>query len=303
MGGLGPADRSGNYRRPTSAVADATALPKGAGETGRYWLVIGRSCPWAHRVWLVWSLRGLKTSLNLVETQPDLSGGRWVFDPPRGGFDNLAELYRAYQVSGQGRATVPVLVDRIEGRVVCNESKVMVELLNRWPADGDSPDLEPGSIRDASRRWRSRLQDAVNDGVYRCGFARNQSAYNTAQQDLFQALKTVNAELTECGPWLCGDQLSLADLCLFTTLIRWELVYEPLFGCSARPLWSLPALHDWRRRLYAQRSVAATCDGEAWRRHYFEGLFPLNPGGIVPQAPPLDLLVTGRPMAARTCAS
>ena len=147
-------------------------------------------------------------------------------------------------------------------------------------------DLEPGI-----QRWMQLLQPAVNDGVYRCGFARTQKAYDEASAALFSALDTVEASLQNQGPWLCGEQPTIADVCLFPTLIRWELVYAPLFGCSARPLWMFPALWRWRQRFYALPGVADTCDGEAWRADYFGALFPLNPGGIVPAGPDLSKLV------------
>ncbi|QEY33070.1 glutathione S-transferase family protein [Synechococcus sp. RSCCF101] len=293
MGGLGPADRQGNYRRPASAVPEAGAVPASADEAGRHWLVIGRSCPWAHRVWLVWSLRGLGSTLTLAEASPDLRGGRWILDPPRDGFSTLADLYRAHRTPRQHRPTVPVLLDRIGERVLCNDSAGMMDLLNRWPAEPGSIDLDPPDCREASQRWRLRLQDTVNDGVYRCGFARCQSAYEQAHAELMQALESADRELSQAGPWLCGASLTLADLCLFTTLIRWELVYEPLFGCSGRPLWSFSSLYRWRAALYNLPEVRATCDGAAWRQHYFAGLFPLNPGGIVPLPAPLEQIVTG----------
>jgi putative glutathione S-transferase len=97
--------------------------------------------------------------------------------------------------------------------------------------------------------------------------------------------------LKHSGPWLCGEQITLADVRLFPTLIRWEMVYAPLFGCSERPLWQFPKLWDWRRRLYGQPGVQTSCDAKAWRHDYFGALFPLNPGGIVPTGPDLTTLV------------
>jgi putative glutathione S-transferase len=293
MGGLGPADRAGNYRRPVSALADPIPLPDAAEDRDRFVLVVGRSCPWAHRTWLVWSLRRLQDRITLRMAVPDLQGGRWLLDPPLEGHRTLAGLYRACGTRQQ-RATVPLLLDRMEGRILGNESARLVDLLNLWPAPAGAPDLDPAGVRERSRRWREQLQNSLNDGVYRCGFARSQEAYGRAEEALTRAIRQLEEHLAVSGgPWLCGSLLSLADLCLFPTLIRWELVYAPLFGCGRTPLWSLPHLHAWRRRLHGLPEVAATCDGEAWRQQYYRALFPLNAGGIVPAAPPLARLVAG----------
>ena len=184
-----------------------------------------------------------------------------------------------------------MLVDPSGPRILGNESAQLVELLNQWPAPAEAPDLAPEHLKDDIDRWQSLLQPAVNDGVYRCGFARTQAAYDRAETDLFSALEQVEQALEDGRSWLCGDQLTLADVRLFPTLIRWELVYSPLFGCSRRPLWQYPNLWRWRQRFHTLPSVNDTCDAEAWRHDYFGALFPLNPGGIVPAGPELSTLV------------
>ena len=188
-------------------------------------------------------------------------------------------------------ATVPVLVDPQEQRILGNESAQLVELLNRWPAAADAPDLAPEDLNPAMSKWQALLQPDVNDGVYRCGFARTQAAYDRAEAALFTALEQVEQSLGSRGPWLCGDRLTLADLRLFPTLIRWEIVYDPLFGCSRLPLWQLPNIWRWRQQLLALPGVLDTCNAKAWRNDYFGALFPLNPGGIVPAGPELSKLV------------
>ena len=294
MGGLGPADHEGNYRRPASDHPTATlpAQPlEGRGRDHRARLILGRSCPWAHRTWLVHTLRQLGESLDLLMAKADHQGGRWQLDPPWRNCSTLLELYRHCGSPPSHRATVPVLVDPLEQRILGNESSQLVELLNRWPAAADAPDLAPADLKTAIAEWQELLQGNVNDGVYRCGFARNQAAYNQAESALFAALEEVERSLGSRGPWLCGDRLTLADLRLFPTLIRWESVYAPLFGCSRKQLWQLPNIWRWRQQLLALPGVMATCDAEAWRQDYFGALFPLNPGGIVPAGPELSTLV------------
>ncbi|APD48451.1 glutathione S-transferase C-terminal domain-containing protein [Synechococcus sp. CS-602] len=296
MGGLGPADAEGNYRRPAGAFVALPPLPASAGQPGQHVLIVGRSCPWAHRAWLVWALRQLQGSLELLVVEPDPKAGRWRFVTPFEGAEALIDLYRRCGAPAGTRATVPVLYDRGERRIVVGESARLIELLNRWPAPGQRvPDLEPAGLAEAIEGWRGRLQGAVNDGVYRCGFARTQAAYDRAEAELFGVLGELEATLSADGPWICGSQLSLADVVLFPTLIRMEMVYAPLFGCSRKPLWQFPALWDWRRRFHGLPGVEATCFPEAWRRDYFGALFPLQPSGIVPAGPDLATLVSGSP--------
>jgi putative glutathione S-transferase len=179
---------------------------------------------------------------------------------------------------------------------VVNESARLIELLDGWPGPG--PKLWPEAQRPAIELWRERFQHQVNDGVYRCGFARNQAAYDEAEGELFTALEAAEAQLRRgeeaqgASPvWLCGAAPTLADVVLFPTLIRLELVYAPLFGCSRLTMAQLPALSRWRARFYGLGGVADTCFAEAWRRDYFGALFPLHPSGIIPAGPDLAALV------------
>ena len=295
MGGLAPADAQGRYRRPSAAFAASPSLPSDAGEPDGHVLIVGRSCPWAHRAWLSLTLLQLAESISVVVVVPDPAAGRWRFPVPFEGCDTLAALYRASGAEAGTRATVPALYSRSQRRILVNESARLIELLNGWP--GAAADLWPAEERGAIEHWRNRLQASVNDGVYRCGFARNQVAYDEAEQELFATLEDLDHHLSgpegRANPWLCGPQPSLADVVLFATLIRMELVYAPLFGCSRRPLWQLPSLARWRARFFALPGVAATCFPEAWRHDYFGSLFPLHPSGIVPAAPDLAALVAG----------
>ena len=295
MNGLGPADGEGNYTRPTGAFVQRPALPANAGTAGGHVLIVGRSCPWAHRAWLLWTLRGLGESIELLVVEPDPAAGRWRFPTPFAGCDTLRQLYRRSGAAADAPATVPALWSRRRERLVLNESARLIELLDLWPAPEGAPCLNPEAQRPAIDAWRERLQGTVNDGVYRCGFARTQAAYDEAVAELFASLEAVEAELSARGPWLGGAALSLADVVLFPTLVRLELVYAPLFGVSRQPLWQLPALWRWRARFFALPGVAATCCADAWRSDYFGALFPLHPSGIVPAGPALATVVGSEP--------
>ncbi|MEO1004104.1 MAG: glutathione S-transferase C-terminal domain-containing protein [Cyanobacteria bacterium J06638_7] len=304
MGGLGPADAQGRYRRPAAAFSETADLPDDAAEADAHVLIVGRSCPWAHRAWLVWALRRLEDTITLAVVEPDPEAGRWRFPEPFEGCATLAELYGRSGAAAGSRATVPLLYAPRSRQVVVGESARLIELLNRWPSRSGL-DLDPPGQRQATASWRHRLQGSVNDGVYRCGFARSQAAYDAAEADLFATLEAADGQLAASAAstqvsaggasWLSGPQPSLADVQLFPTLIRLESVYAPLFGVSRLPLWQLPALWAWRARFHQLQGVAETCWPDAWRQDYFGALFPLHPSGIVPAGPPLATLVGSCP--------
>ncbi len=300
MNGLAPADSSGNYIRPKSQHQNAI-LPKESDLIERSLhqkplLIIGRSCPWAHRTWLIYEIRNLQTSLQLLIAQSDHKGGQWRIEPSWRGCDSLLSIYKKCGSPPNHRATVPTLIDpgintETNPKILGNESAQLVELLNQWPTIGQEIDLSPAECKEEIHTWQKLLQPSVNDGVYRCGFARTQSAYNKACNELFSALKIVEESLSKKGPWLCGEKLSLADLRLFPTLIRWEMVYMPLFGCSTKPLWAFPKLWNWRQAFFNLTNVEKTCDYNAWRNDYFGALFPLRPSGIIPDGPELSTII------------
>ncbi len=307
MNGLAPADKQGNYCRPQSQHLKAIVPEKStisnrtSDDIPR--LIVGRSCPWAHRTWLVYQLRDLKKYLQVVIAHADHNAGRWKIDPPWLGCNSLLALYQLCGAPPSHRATVPLIVDpkanKSKPQILGNESAQLVETLNEWPTNNDAPNLSPYELKEEIKSWQKLLQPAVNDGVYRCGFARTQTAYDKASLELFDALETVNKSLSIKGPWLCGEQLTLADIRLFPTLIRWEMVYMPLFGCSQKPLWEFKFLWEWRQKFFAIPGVAKTCDPLAWRADYFGALFPLRPSNIVPSGPNLIKMINARPPELR----
>ena len=220
--------------------------------------------------------------------EADHQAGRWQLNHP-GATGTLLELYRHCGAPPTHRATVPVLMD--PGATTRQRKRPTGRAAQPWPTAEEAPELAPEDLKAPIAAWQDLLQPAVNDGVYRCGFARNQAAYDRAENALFAALDEVEHSLSTRGPWLCGDRLTLADLRLFPTLIRWETVYSPLFGCSRRQLWQFPRIWQWRQKLFTLPGVQASCNAQAWKHDYFGALFPLNPGGIVPAAPDLSTLV------------
>ncbi len=303
MQGLGPADSSGNYQRVPSEAREAL-IPSQKDLLNRSkddlpMLIIGRSCPWAHRTWLVYEIKELHNHLNLLQAKADHQGGRWLIEPSWMGCKSLLELYKLCEKKPNHRATVPVMIDpkpkeKVKPELLCNESLKLVEALNSWPSNKNSINLYPKELKEKIDTWSILLQSKVNDGVYKCGFARNQNSYNTASEELFNALSKVEKSLSQQGPWLCGDLLTLADIRLFPTLIRWEAVYAPLFKCNEKPLWLFPEICEWRRRFFNLSKVAETCNVNNWREDYFGALFPLNPSNIIPHGPQLKTIVEAR---------
>ncbi len=300
MNALAPCDEEGNYQRPKSEHQYAVIPPKKdfferpLKELPT--LVIGKSCPWAHRTWLTYKLKNLETNLNLLIARPSPQKGKWELSPTWLGCNYLDELYRLCGSPPSHRATVPTLIDPFgkgihKPKLLGNESSQLIEILNKWPTSNQSKELSPKSLEEEIKSWNELLQPTVNDGVYRCGFARNQNSYNKASKELFSSLDQVDKSLTNKGPWLCGEELTLADVRLFPTLIRWENIYMPFFGCSERPLWTFPKIWEWRRRFFNLPNVQGTCDSNTWRKDYFGNLFPLRPSGVVPAGVELTNIV------------
>uniref|UniRef100_A0A0D3FBZ8 GST C-terminal domain-containing protein n=1 Tax=Oryza barthii TaxID=65489 RepID=A0A0D3FBZ8_9ORYZ len=200
----------------------------------------------------------------------------------------LREVYASARRGGfEGRASVPLLWDAERREVVCNESIEIAKFLcDLAAADGSAGglDLWPPELRQDIDRWYSFIYPSVNNGVYRCGFAQSQEAYDAAAGELFAALDRLEDHLSG-SRYLCGDTLTLADVCLFTTLVRFDLVYHSLFRCTRRKLVEYASLHAYTRDIYQMPGVAGTCDMAAIAEGYFGALFPLNPGGILPLVP------------------
>jgi glutathionyl-hydroquinone reductase len=293
MGQMAPRSQDGDYQRPESEFRhwvepESTHRPA----AHRYQLIVGMGCPWAHRTLVTRALKGLEEAIAVLPVNPSPNEGCWVFAPSWRGCRTLPELYRQAQPGYGGRATVPVLWDREQAAIVNNESAdiivILNEAFNEW-ATHPELDLYPKALQPKIDGWNDRIYSAVNNGVYRCGFAQTQAAYDRAVTELFDALDAVDQALVQ-APYLCGEAVTLADVRLFTTLFRFDAVYYSLFKCNHRRIQDYAHLGPYLRRLYQLPGVAATCDLEAVKRDYYGNLFPLNPGGIIPAGPDLAYL-------------
>lgn len=292
MAQLAPRNQSGEYVRPSSQFREFVGTEEGnpyQPELGRYCLYVGLGCPWAHRTLVVRALKGLSDTISVVVASPSSDEGIWVFESPSEGCDNLPELYQLAIPGYNGRCTVPVLWDRQTKAIVNNESADIIVILNsafNQFANYPAIDLYPEELKDKIDWWNDKIYHAVNNGVYRCGFAQTQEAYNSACNELFAVLDEIDESLAT-SRYLCGDSLTLADVRLFTTLFRFDIVYYGLFKCNLRRIQDYENLGPYLRDLYQLPAVADTCDIEAVKRDYYGNLFPLNPGGIIPAGPDL----------------
>ncbi len=285
MSKLAPQDKTGAYIRPESQFRDRvkaeSPYPPAA---NRYRLYIGMSCPWAHRTLVVRTLKGLTEIIPVTLVVPEPEQGGWVFPETELGCDTLAQLYQLAKPGYQGRSTVPVLWDTETKQIVNNESAEIIKILNSEFNDfAQNPylNLEPEELQAEIEQWNAKIYPNVNNGVYRCGFAQTQSAYNEACEELFTTLDEIDNVLAD-RRYLCGEQLTLADVRLFTTLFRFDIAYYGLFKCSRQRIQDYEYLGAYLRDIYQLPGISATCDLEAVKRDYYGNLFPLNPGGIIP---------------------
>lgn len=287
----------GSYMRVDSAFRDRVTRDGASGfaaEPGRYVLVAAPSCPWAHRTVLMRKLKRLDGAIELH--QSDLPKGQgWAYSrgfdglAPKNGVFHVHQVYSAARPGYTGRATVPLLWDRKTRTIVNNESSEIIRMLNSEFDDwGDAAiDLYPAPLRAEIDRINAVVYDAINNGVYRCGFAKTQAAYEASYDKLFAALDRLEGDLGR-QRWLVGDRFTEADLRLFPTLLRFDAVYYSLFKCNRRRLADYRNLSNYAREIYQMPGVAETVDLGMIKLGYWGGMRNLNPTGIIPAGPDLD---------------
>jgi len=265
-------------------------------EPGRYRLVWSHACPWAHRSVIVRRLLGLEDAISLATVDPlrDERGWRFTLDEgdrdPVLGIAFLSEAYLATDPGYSGRVTVPCLVDVPSGQVVTNDyPQVTLDLSTQWRAHHrpDAPDLYPEALRTEIDEVAAQVFTDVNNGVYRCGFATTQGAYEEAYGRLFGRLDWLEERLRD-RRYLCGDRLTEADVRLFTTLVRFDAVYHNHFRCNRNKLTEMPVLWAYARDLFQTPGFGDTVDFTQIKRHYYLTHHQINPTGIVPKGPATD---------------
>ncbi len=263
-----------------------------AAESGRYHLYVSLACPWAHRTLIFRELKGLVEHIDVTVVDAEMLEKGWSFSAPEPlyGFTHLYELYVKAKPDYTGRVTVPVLWDKKTETIVSNESSEIIRMFNSAfnGLTGNELDFYPQSLRETIDDWNGFVYPNVNNGVYRCGFATQQEAYEEAYEKLFSALDSLEAHLSQ-SRYLAGDNITEADWRLFTTLIRFDPVYVGHFKCNKQRIADYPNLYCYMKALYQHPGVAETVDFKHIKDHYYVSHKTINPTGIVSKGPEQDL--------------
>ncbi len=263
-------------------------------EAGRYHLYVSWACPWAHRTAIVRRLKRLEDQISLSTVDYLMGSDGWTFgqgEPetrdPIGGLTMLREVYVRADARYTGKVTVPVLWDKRENTIVNNESLEIAKMLDR-EFDSNADPLYPAALEREIDAMIEANYGAINDGVYRSGFARTQGAYDEAVIALFARLDALELHLSK-HRYLVGPGLSLADICLFTTLLRFDAVYHGHFKCNLRRIADYAALQGFLLDVYQTPGVRELCRFDHIKGHYYQSHDSLNPSRIVPKGPILHL--------------
>ena len=284
-------------------TVDGTAGPSGDGgfkaESGRYHLYVSLACPWARRTLIFRALKELEQMISVSVVHWYMAEDGWTFAAGDGVLPDtvndaqlMHEVYTKAMSDYSGRITVPVLWDKQTKTIVSNESSEIIRMFNS-AFDGigaKAGDYYPPDMRSETDSLNERIYATVNNGVYQCGFATTQAAYQEAVTPLFDTLDWLEDRLRS-KRYLTGDQITEADWRLFTTLIRFDAVYVGHFKCNIRRIADYPNLSEYLRDLYQQPGIAKTVNMEHIKRHYYESHETINLSRVVPQGPVIDFTV------------
>ncbi len=296
----GPRTRDGRFVRVDTQFRGSITADGSSGlppEAGRYHLYVSHACPWAHRTVIVRKLKGLEEVISLSVVDHHMGDEGWWFSGNPGcipdtvnGFHHLHQLYTKAKPDYTGRVSVPVLWDKAMGTIVNNESPEIIRMFNsEFDAFADaSVDFYPKALRPEIDAVNELVYEHINNGVYKCGFAVTQEAYEEAFGDLFEALGEVEARLAR-QRYLAGRLITEADWRLFTTLLRFDAVYFGHFKCNLRRIADYPNLSNYLRELYQVPGVAETVNMDHIKSHYYGSHKSINPTGIVPKGPEIDV--------------
>lgn len=283
----------GKFVRKESSFRNWIGGDEFPAEKGRYHLYVSLACPWAHRTLIFRKLKGLEEFISVSVVESGMHENGWEFskDLPDHLYDkNYAyQLYTKADPKYSGRVTVPILWDKKKQTIVSNESSEIIRMFNSAFDDlgAIEGDFYPSELREKIDVINARVYSEINNGVYKSGFATDQSVYEENVTQLFKALDWVEGILSQ-QRYLVGDQITEADWRLFTTLIRFDAVYVGHFKCNLKRIADYPNISNYLRELYQIPGVAETVDMTHIKRHYYESHGTINPTGIVPKGPVLD---------------
>ncbi len=297
---------SGAFKRSAAQfrnwiTSDGQPGPSGKGgfntESGRYHLYVSYACPWAHRTLIFRELKELGDHVSVSIVHPEMMENGWSFKTgfqgttgdTLNGLDYAHQIYTRADPQYSGRVTVPVLWDKHLETIVSNESSEIIRMFNSAfdGITGNTDDYWPEAMRDEIEEVNARVYSDINNGVYKCGFASTQEAYDAAVHPLFETLEWLEQRLSS-KRYLMGDRITEADWRLFTTLIRFDPVYHLHFKCNRNRLIDFPNLWAFTRELYQWPGVAPTVNMEHIVRHYYYSHNSINPHRIIPINPVLD---------------
>jgi len=274
---------------------DAEGRPTLPAEAGRYHLYVSYLCPWASRTLIFRTLKGLEDLIGVSVAEPVIGEDGWIYATEQDGgegagrFRHHYQLYTATDPSYTGKVSVPVLWDMRESRIVNNESADIIRMLNSAfdRLTGNTLDLYPEHLRAEIDSWNDLVYDAVNNGVYRCGFAKSQARYDEAFDSLFTTLDRLEERLA-VSRYLAGTRLTEADWRLFVTLVRFDTAYHGAFKCNLRRIDDYPQISNYLRELYQWPGIRQTVNLEHIKVGYYTNP-AINPTLIMPKGPALDL--------------
>ena len=296
-------DADGRFVRKPSAFRNWVTSNGGLGEggfkaePGRYHLYVSHSCPWAHRTMIFRALKGLDNAISFSVVHWRMLENGWTFEDAHGVVPDpffsaryLHEIYSAADPAYTGRVTVPVLFDKETKRIVNNESSEIIRMFNQAfdSVGAKYGDYYPLELRMYIDAINVRVYETVNNGVYRCGFATSQTAYDDAVSQLFDTLDWLEEKLSR-QRFLCGARSTEADWRLFPTLVRFDMVYVGHFKCNVRRIADYPNLSNYLRDLFQTPGIAQTINFSHIKQHYYQSQLQVNPAGIVPKGPLVDL--------------
>lgn len=281
---------------------DGSAGPSGEGgfsaQPGRYHLYVSMACPWAHRTLIFRALKGLEDMISVSTVHWYMADKGWTFQSGDGvvpdtvnGAEYMYQVYTAAMPDYSGRVTVPVLWDKKTSTIVSNESPEIIRMFNSaFDALGATPaDYYPQALRPEIDRLNDRIYESVNNGVYKCGFATSQEAYDEAIVPLFETLDWLDERLAT-QRYLTGSTITEADWRLFTTLVRFDPVYVGHFKCNVRRINDYKHLAGYVRDLYQQPGISDTVNMAHIKNHYYASHESINPSRIVPMGPETDFM-------------
>ncbi|HCE1482332.1 TPA: glutathione S-transferase family protein [Vibrio parahaemolyticus] len=260
-------------------------------ESGRYHLYVSLACPWAHRTLIFRKLKGLEPHIDVTVVCPDMLSQGWQMGLPEPlfGHTRMHQIYTQAKPDYTGRVTVPVLWDKKTNTIVSNESSEIIRMFNSAFNDltGNHDDYYPEPLRGVIDEWNGYTYPNVNNGVYRCGFATSQEAYEEAFESLFSALDKIDGHLAT-HRYLAGNKITEADWRLFTTLVRFDAVYVGHFKCNKQRIADYVNIQGYLKELYQIDGIADTTDFYHIKRHYYFSHTGINPTQVVPKGPELD---------------